>query len=171
MRFYTQKSPIIFPVPSEPSPHCLEQLELARLFRVVEKRFWFTFALRERSDLRAGVLFSVHSRRGWFFLFVCFLRARARALVSASRWIFKRIWQKARFSIRAQTALCASVLCATGSTCSSHLFLRRNKMIFHLNNMLTHIFDYIVVKCHSCCSWRIHEVSANTKATGNINCL
>lgn len=106
---------------------------------------------------RSPLLWSLTTR---FFSF-SFWRARARASVSAQRWIFKGICRKARFSIRAPTEWCASVLCATGSTCSSHWVLK-NKMKY---NYISHI----VVKRHRCCSRRIHTVSANTKATGSIN--
>lgn len=142
----------------------VSQLERGRLFRVVEKRSWFAFALREwgRSPGRCPLICSLTTS---FFSF-CFWRARARALVSAQRWILKGIWGKARFSICAQTALCASF----SMHYRIHVFLslvfekkKRNIMIFHLNNMLIHIYDYIVVKCHSCCSWRIHTVSANKR--------
>lgn len=115
------------------------------------------FALRERGNRRAGVLFSVHSRRGFFFLL---FDVSVRGRWWARHGEFSREFdEKLGFpSVCKQHCVRLFYALQDPRVPLICFWKKKKKIMIHLNNMLIHVFDYIVVKCHSCCSWRIHTV-------------
>lgn len=150
----------------------VSQLERGRLFRVVEKRSWFAFALREwgRSPGRCPLICSLTTR---FFLFVFDVPVRGRWWARNGEF-WREFEEKPGFPSARKQRCVRLFLCITGSTCSSHLFLERKKKKYNDISLEQHVDPYLWLHRSQMSQLLLltHPHSLRKqKATGSINCL